>query len=73
MVAANTKKLIESKQVTYQQPSPVAQGSYMTVAMAGSIIGTWALDSFLPGVRLTPEVITAASVLAGWAAGKWGT
>lgn len=67
------KKIFEPKKVTYRQPSPVAQGSYMTVAMAGSIIATWALKSFFPGVEITSEVVTAASVVIGWAAGKWGT
>lgn len=69
----DTKKLMESKQVTYQQPSTAAQTGYMGVSMAVSIIATWVINTFIPGVVIPPEVISAGSVLAGWAAGKWGT
>jgi len=65
------EKLLETKQVTYQEPSAAGQGGYMAVAMAVSIILSWGVT--LTGIEVPAEVTAAFATLVGWAAGKWGT
>ena len=63
--------LFTPQEKTYVQPSAAGQGVYAGIAVAASVVVSWAVG--LSGYPMPPEVVAALGTIIGWASGKFGT
>ena len=56
---------------TYTQPSTAGQGAYAGIAVAASVVVSWAVG--VSGYPMPLEVVAALGTIIGWVSGKFGT
>ncbi|MBV1888707.1 MAG: hypothetical protein KUG67_00475 [Proteobacteria bacterium] len=68
---ADEKTLFTPKEKTYTQPSVAGQSAYAGIAVAVSVVVSWAVG--VSGYPMPLEVVAALGTIIGWVSGKFGT